>query len=69
MKKAIHNCRTGEVKIVDMTPEEIVEREAEEAKAAAREIAKANAETKRVAALAKFEKLGLTEDDLNALRQ
>jgi len=72
LKKAIINCTTGEVQEVDLTAEEIAKLEAdaiayaeqkaqEEAEEAAKAAAKASAEAKLAA-------LGLTPEEIAALR-
>jgi uncharacterized protein (AIM24 family) len=64
MKKLIVNVETGETFEVDLTPEEIAQREADALKFAE---AEAEIETKRSNALAKLAALGLDTDDLKAL--
>ena len=61
------NCTTGEVKILELTEEELKQREIDEATFLAKERQKLEAEAKRSAALAKLAALGLEEDDLKAL--
>ena len=72
MQKVIVNCETGAVEYVDLTPEEIAEREAlaaqaeqerleREAQEAARLEAQASAEAKLAA-------LGLTPEEIAALK-
>ena len=66
-KEKIVNVETGEETWRDYTLAEIAEVEAAQAKAAVKAQELAEAETKRNAALAKLEALGLDEDDLKAL--
>ena len=66
-KEKIVNVETGEETWRDYTAAEIAEVEAAQAKAAVKAQKLAEAETKRNAALAKLEALGLDEDDLKAL--
>ena len=70
-KKIIVNCETGEVQEVELTAEEIAQREAD-AKAFAEEQAKrdaeiAAAEAAKASAQAKLASLGLTADEIAAL--
>lgn len=66
-----HDVATGEIKKIDLTPEEIAQREAESLAFAAHKTAQeAEAKEKaaaKAAAEAKLEALGLTTDDLKAL--
>jgi hypothetical protein len=69
--KLIINCATGEQTEVELTSEEIAQREADAAayaaeKAAADAAAEAAAEAK-ASGLAKLMALGLTQDEANAL--
>lgn len=66
--KIIVNCETGEVSEIELTDEEIAQREADalaaaKAKAAEEKAAKALAATKA----AVLERLGITEDEAKAL--
>ena len=69
--KLVVNCETGEVTEVELTPEEIVQREADalvyaqaESEREAEAIAKAEA---KASAVAKLSALGLTAEEVNAL--
>lgn len=71
MQKVIVNCETGAVEYVDLTPEEIAEREAMAAQAEqerldreASELAKAEA---KASGQAKLLALGLSEAEITAL--
>jgi len=64
MKRVEHNVTTGEILEIELTPKEIEERQAQAALVAAE---KAEAQSKRLNALAKLEALGLTTEDLKAL--
>jgi hypothetical protein len=64
MIRVEHNVTTGEILEIELTPKEIEERQAQAALVAAE---KAEAQAKRLTALAKLEALGLTADDLKAL--
>ena len=70
-KVGIYDASTGQEIIRDMTDDEIADRNQEillvEATKKAEEIAKAEVEMKRQAALAKLEALGLEPADLKAL--
>ena len=65
------NCETGQVEERPLTPEEIAQREADAAAAAAAEAERIAAEEAKAAAkasaLAKLEALGLTADEAAAL--
>jgi len=67
----IVNCETGQVEERPLTPEEIAQREADAAAAAAAEAERLAAEEAKAAAkasaLAKLEALGLTADEAAAL--
>ena len=63
----IHNATTGEVIEREMNAEELAEWENNQIKAEEAKAAKAAAQAKREAALAKLEALGLEPDDLKAL--
>jgi hypothetical protein len=67
----IVNCETGQVEERPLTPEEIAQREADAAAAAAAEAERVAAEEAKAAAkasaLAKLEALGLTADEASAL--
>lgn len=70
-KKIIVNCETGVVTEVDLTPEEIAQRESDaaawaqtQAENEAAETAKANA---KASAFAKLAALGLTEEEIAAM--
>jgi len=63
----IVDAETGKSVIKEYTAEQLAEVEAAQAKAASKAQELAEAETKRNAALAKLEALGLDEDDLKAL--
>ena len=82
MIKIEHNVETGEVKEVEMTPKEVAEFEARQAEAeakaqeqadaeaarlAAEEQAQLDAATKAAAKAAIYVKLGLTEEEVDAL--
>lgn len=71
LKKIVHDCSTGLTEEVELTAEEIAQREADNAALMARleereaeEQAKAEAKT---SALAKLAALGLTEEEANAI--
>lgn len=69
--KLIINCSTGEKTEVELTAEEVAQREADAALFAEQETARqaeqeAKAEAK-ASAVAKLSSLGLTEDEVNAL--
>lgn len=74
MIKIEHNVETGEVKEVELTPEEVAEFEVRAAEAeqarlerlAAEEQARLDAEAKAAAKAAVLAKLGLTEEEINA---
>lgn len=67
----IVNCETGQVEERPLTPEEIAQREADAAAAAAAEAERLAEEEAKAAAkasaLAKLEALGLTADEASAL--
>jgi len=67
----IHDALTGETVVRDMTPEEIAQREADQAAAAAaKQAADAEAAAKaaaREAAITRFKALGFTDDEISAL--
>ena len=69
--KLIVDCSTGERTVVELTDEEIAEREAMAAQAEADRLAQEQAEADRQAALesarSKLAALGLTEDEVTAL--
>ena len=69
--KIIIDCSTGEVSEVELTAEEIKQREADaaafEAEQAAREAAEAAAAEAKASAQAKLAALGLTADEIAAL--
>jgi len=69
--KLIVDCSTGERTIVELTDEEIAEREARRAEAEAELLAEQEAETARLAAKesakTKLEALGLTETEIAAI--
>ena len=69
--KLIVDCSTGERTVVELTDEEIAEREAMAAQAEADRLAQEQAEADRQAALesarSKLAALGLTEDEVAAL--
>ena len=69
--KIIVNCETGEVAEVELTAEEIAQREADAAafaaEQAAREAAEAAAAEAKASAQAKLAALGLTADEIAAL--
>jgi len=69
--KLIINCETGEQTEVELTAEEVAQREADAAAYAERKAQeKAEAEAKALAktsALAKLAKLGLTEEEAKAI--
>ena len=64
IKKIIHDVATGEINEVDLTPEDIAQREIDEANAIAKEQERIALEANKIAAL---EKLGLTAQELAAL--
>jgi len=63
----IHNVETGEIIEREMNAQELAQRQADIAQAAAIAEAQAEAQAKREASLAKLAALGLDEDDLKAL--
>ena len=69
--RLIVDCSTGERTVVELTDEEIAEREAMAAQAEADRLAQEQAEADRQAALesarSKLAALGLTEDEVTAL--
>ena len=69
--KIVVNCETGEVAEVELTAEEIAQREADAAafavEQAAREAAEAAAAEAKASAQAKLAALGLTADEIAAL--
>lgn len=69
--KLIVDCSTGARTIVELTDDEIAEREAmaaqAEAERLAEEQAKANRQTARESAITKLEALGLTEAEISAI--
>lgn len=72
LNKVVVNCETGETQIVPLTAEEIAQREAdaaayaiEQAEREAQEAAKAEA---KASAEAKLAELGLTPEEIAALR-
>lgn len=71
MIKIEHNVETGEVKEVELTPEEVAEFEARQAEAQVWQAAEAQRvaeEAARLSAkLAIYAKLGLTEEEINTL--
>lgn len=67
LKVKEHNLATGEVLEREMTAEEVEQLQADQQVQQQLEAAKAEAEQKRQAAIAKLETLGLTVDDLTAL--
>ena len=65
---AIYDHNTGENIVREMTPEELAERNAEiEAWLKAKETAKLEAQQLRATKIAAYEKLGLTEAEIEAL--
>lgn len=64
MIRVEHNVTTGQILEIELTSKEIEERETQAALAAAQ---KADAQAKRLSALAKLEALGLSEADLKAI--
>jgi fido (protein-threonine AMPylation protein) len=71
MKKTIYDVKTGEETIVDLTPEEVAEREKAIAQAEAERLAKEQAEAEKQANLesakAKLTALGLDEAEVQAI--
>ena len=69
--KIVVNCETGEVQEIELTPEEIAQREADTAawaaEQAAREAAEAAAAEAKASAQSKLAALGLTADEIAAL--
>ena len=69
--KIVVNCETGEVQEVELTAEEIAQREADAAafaaEQAAREAAEQAAAEAKASAQAKLAALGLTADEIAAL--
>ena len=69
--KIVVNCETGEVAEIELTAEEIAQREADAAafaaEQAAREAAEAAAAEAKASAQAKLAALGLTADEIAAL--
>ena len=69
--KLIVDCATGERQILELTDEEIAEREAraaeDEARLLAQEQAAAETEAARLSATAKLEAIGLTPEEITAL--
>ena len=70
-KKILVNCSTGEVTEIELTAEEIEQREADRVDSLARQAemdaANAKTATDKAAAEAKLAALGLTANDLKAL--
>jgi hypothetical protein len=70
-KKIIVNCETGEQTEVELTAEEIAQRDADAAafaeQKAAEEAAKAEVEAAKASAQAKLAALGLTAEEIAAL--
>ena len=64
IKKIIHDVATGEITEIDLTPEDIAQREIDEANAIAKEQERIALEANKIAAL---QKLGLTAEELAAL--
>lgn len=58
--KIIHNLETGEIIEREMTPEEVAQRELDEAEAEAEKVERLAKEEQRLALL---DRLGLTEDE------
>ena len=71
MKKIIHNIKTGEIQEVDLTAEEISQKETDEANATAElqaiETAKQAKETAKASGNQKLLDLGLTQAEATAL--
>lgn len=69
--KIVVDCTTGVESIIELTDEEIAQREADrvafEAEIAAREAAEAEKAAAKASALAKLAALGLTEDEAKAI--
>jgi len=69
--KLVVNCTTGVVEEVELTAQELAQRDQDAAAYAAQkeidDAAKAAAETAAVAGKAKLKTLGLTDDEINAL--
>ena len=69
--KLVVNCTTGVVEEVELTAQELAQRDQDAAayvvQKAADDAAKAAAETAAVAGKAKLKTLGLTDDEINAL--
>lgn len=69
--KLIINCETKEISETNLTPEEIAQREADIAAAveeqAALEAEEAAKQAARESAIAKFEAMGLTADEIAAI--
>lgn len=61
------NCTTGEVKVLELTEDELEQRKIDQASALAKQEERTEAELKKAAAEAKLAALGLTPDDLKAL--
>lgn len=68
MKILEHNVETGEVIERDATPMELAELEAEANALAAKEAAKEAKESATASAVAKLEAIGLTAEEIAALR-
>jgi hypothetical protein len=67
-KKIIINCETGKVEELELTADDIAQREADAAASAAKDaLEKAEAEAKADAKAAIAERLGLTADELATL--
>lgn len=62
-----HNVQTNQIEEREMTDEEFAQWQLDKATNEARTIAENESKAKRMAALAKLEALGLTENDLKAL--
>lgn len=67
MQKAVHNAATGEVVVIDMSPEETAELEAFFAKVEAAEAGRVAQQQAYDAAKTKLEGLGLTVEELKLL--
>jgi hypothetical protein len=70
--KLIVNCETGEQTAVPLSPEELAQREADRLAYEAEEAARLAAETEKAAleasAISKLEALGLTAEEIAALK-
>jgi hypothetical protein len=68
MSKKVINCETGEEFEIELSAEDLAQQEIDAALWAEKEAAKTAKEAARISAQAKLEAIGLTADEIAALR-